>query len=138
MFGIIIIAIWILFFVKINAIPNEDDKHIKIVIPKEMEWQKTLEKSGVFCILKISKKILKCLSTFVSHYNIIVARYSWEVLKIEKKSRAEYFRERRKTRKAFSVLLPEEKYKSIDETLKQKNKTKTEWLIEKIDEETKK
>ena len=60
------------------------------------------------------------------------------MLKIEKKSRAEYFRERRKTRKAFSVLLPEEKYNSIDKTLKQKNKTKTEWLIEKIDEEIKK
>lgn len=58
--------------------------------------------------------------------------------KIANKSRAEYFRERRKTRKAFSVLLPEEKYNIIDKTLKEKNKTKTEWLIEKIDEEIKK
>lgn len=54
------------------------------------------------------------------------------------RSRAEYFRERRKTRKNFNVLLPEDKYNIIDKTLKEKNKTKTEWLIEKIDEETKK
>lgn len=60
------------------------------------------------------------------------------MFKIENKSRAEYFRERRKTRKAFNVLLPKEKYDDIDKTLKQKNKTKTEWLIEKIDEEIKK
>ena len=60
------------------------------------------------------------------------------MLKIENKSRAEYFRERRKTRKAFNVLLPKEKYENIDKALKKKNKTKTEWLIEKIDEEIKK
>lgn len=59
-------------------------------------------------------------------------------MKIENRSRAEYFRERRKTRKAFNVLLPKEKYDDIDNTLKKKKKTKTEWLIEKIDEETKK
>lgn len=60
------------------------------------------------------------------------------MLKIENKSRAEYFRERRKTRKAFNVLLPKEKYDDIDKTLKDKNKSKKEWLIEKIDEEIKK
>lgn len=60
------------------------------------------------------------------------------MLKIENKSRAEYFKERRKTRKAFNVLLPKEKYEDIDKKLKKKNMTKTEWLIEKIDEETKK
>lgn len=69
----------------------------------------------------------------------MVARYRKEGIKIESnRSRAEYFRERRKTRKNFNVLLPEEKYNIIDKTLKEKNKTKTEWLIEKIDEETKK
>lgn len=51
------------------------------------------------------------------------------------KSRAEYFRERRKDRKDFSVLIPKEKYDKIDKKLKEQNKTKTEWLIEKIDEE---
>lgn len=53
------------------------------------------------------------------------------------KSRAEYFRERRKNRKDFSVLIPKEKYNKIDKKLKEQGKTKTEWLIEKIDEETK-
>lgn len=60
------------------------------------------------------------------------------MLRIQNKSRAEYFRERRKTRKAFNVLLPKEKYDEIDKTLKVKHKSKTEWLIEKIDEEIKK
>lgn len=69
----------------------------------------------------------------------MVARYRKGGIKIDgNRSRAEYFRERRKTRKNFNVLLPEDKYNIIDKTLKEKNKTKTEWLIEKIDEETKK
>nr|DAY50530.1 MAG TPA: hypothetical protein [Caudoviricetes sp.] len=76
--------------------------------------------------------------TFVSHYNITVSRYREEVLKIENKSRADYFRERRKNRKAFNVLLPKDKYDFIDKKLKEKNKTKTEWLLEKIEEEIKK
>lgn len=60
------------------------------------------------------------------------------MLKIENKSRAEYFKERRKTRKAFNVLLPKEKYDAIDNALKKQQKTKVEWLTEKIDEEIKK
>lgn len=67
-----------------------------------------------------------------------VSRYRKEVRKIEKKSRAEYFRERRKKLKGFSVLIPNEKYDAIDEKLQEQNKTKTQWLIEKIDEELKK
>lgn len=75
--------------------------------------------------------------TFVSYYYIMWQDTEREVLKIDNKSRAEYFRERRKTRKNFNVLLPEEKYNIINKTLKEKNKTKTQWLIEKIDEEIK-
>ena len=59
------------------------------------------------------------------------------MLKIEKKSRAEYFRERRKFLKAFNVLIPNEKYDFIDKKLKEENKTKTQWLLEKIEEENK-
>ncbi len=54
------------------------------------------------------------------------------------KSRAEYFKARRKDRKDFNVLIPKEKYDKIDRKLKEQKKTKTEWLIEKIDEEVKK
>ena len=57
---------------------------------------------------------------------------------MSQKSRAEYFRERRKKLKGFSVLIPNEKYDCIDKKLKEQNKTKTQWLIEKIDEEIKK
>ncbi len=61
-----------------------------------------------------------------------------EVSKIENKSRAEYFKQRRKDKKDFNVLIPKEKYEAIDKKLKEENKTKTKWLIEKIDEEIKK
>lgn len=50
-------------------------------------------------------------------------------------SRAEYFKERRKTIGQFSVPVPREKLDALSEKLEQDNKTKTQWLIEKIDEE---
>ena len=47
-------------------------------------------------------------------------------------------RQRRRNFRGFNVLLPLEKSEAIDKKLLELNKTKTEWLIEKIDEETKK
>ena len=54
------------------------------------------------------------------------------------KSRADYFKERRKTIGQFSVSVKREKLTALDEKLKEKGKTKTEWLNEKIDEEIRK
>lgn len=54
------------------------------------------------------------------------------------KSRAEYFRERRKKLKDFGVLIDREKLEKFEEQLKQKNTTKTQWLNDKIDVELKK
>lgn len=54
---------------------------------------------------------------------------------IAKKSRAEYFKQRRESRKGFNVLLPLEKIVAIEKWLKEHGKTKTAWLEEKIDEE---
>lgn len=68
----------------------------------------------------------------------MLSRYRLEVSKIKNKSRAEYFKQRRKDKKDFNVLIPKEKYEAIDKKLKEENKTKTKWLIEKIDEEIKK
>ncbi len=51
------------------------------------------------------------------------------------KSRAEYMKKRREGKKAFSVLLDEEKFNSIDKRLNEKNQSKKEWLEQKIDEE---
>ena len=51
------------------------------------------------------------------------------------KSRAEYYRKRRETIGQFSVPLSREKLKALTEKLKEKNKTKTQWLNEKVDEE---
>lgn len=48
---------------------------------------------------------------------------------------AEYYRERRKTIGQFSVSVPREKLDGLDKKLKQQNKTKTQWLNERIDEE---
>ena len=51
------------------------------------------------------------------------------------KSRAEYFRQRRKTMKQFNVMLKREKVEALEVKLKAIGKTKAEWLNEKIDEE---
>ncbi len=51
------------------------------------------------------------------------------------KSRAEYFRERRKTRKHFSVLSSRERVEALEQKLKEQGKTKTQWFEEKADEE---
>lgn len=58
-------------------------------------------------------------------------------MSVANNSRADYFRERRKDRKAFNVLLEREKAESFEEYLNANNKTKSEWLNEKIDEELK-
>ena len=50
-------------------------------------------------------------------------------------SRAEYFRERRKTVKHFTVNLPVPLIEALDNRLKEQNKTRTAWVLEKIDEE---
>lgn len=51
------------------------------------------------------------------------------------KSRAEYFRERRKTMKQFNVMLKREKIEALEEKIKQQGKTKVEWFEEVVDRE---
>ncbi len=53
------------------------------------------------------------------------------------KSRADYFRERRESRKSFNVLLDREKAEKFELKLKEIKKSKAQWLNEKIDEELK-
>lgn len=59
------------------------------------------------------------------------------MVKIAEKSRAEYFRERRKTMKQFNVMLKKEKMEALEEKIKKQGKTKVEWFEEKVDEELK-
>lgn len=47
----------------------------------------------------------------------------------------EYYRKRRETIGQFSVSVPRDKLNSLTEKLNSENKTKTQWLNEKIDEE---
>lgn len=51
------------------------------------------------------------------------------------KSRAEYFKERRKVTKAFYVEVESEKMEKLESKLSDEKKTKKEWLNQKIDEE---
>lgn len=53
-------------------------------------------------------------------------------------SRAEYFRDRRKTRKHFSVLADRELVEKLEEKLNSKQQTKTDWFTEKATEEIQK
>jgi hypothetical protein len=50
-------------------------------------------------------------------------------------SKAEYYRKRRETIGQFSVPVSREKLRALTEKLRQEQKTKTQWLNEKIDEE---
>lgn len=50
-------------------------------------------------------------------------------------SRAEYFRERRKTKKQFSVLSDRKLVEALEIKLKRQGKSKTKWFEEKANEE---
>ena len=58
-----------------------------------------------------------------------------EVMNISPKSRAEYMRQRRKATRAFYVDIDSELAEKLDKCLQEKQKTKKQWLLEKIDEE---
>lgn len=53
-------------------------------------------------------------------------------------SRAEYMKKRRETIGQFSVSVQKEKLNALSKKLEKQNKTKTQWLNEKIDEELRK
>lgn len=57
------------------------------------------------------------------------------MISIADKSRAEYFKKRRKSQKTFSVVVSREKLERFESKLREQNRSKTEWLNEKIDEE---
>ena len=50
-------------------------------------------------------------------------------------SRAEYFRERRKTMKQLVFMVERKKAEALDQKLKSEGKGRTEWFREKLDEE---
>lgn len=58
-----------------------------------------------------------------------------EVINITTKSRADYFKKRRESTKAFNVAISKEKMDKFEEILQEKNQTKKQWLEQKIDEE---
>lgn len=58
-----------------------------------------------------------------------------EVVKIAPKSRADYFKERRKKTRNFSVEIDKKKFEKLEEKLSEKGLTKTKWFNDKVDEE---
>ena len=60
-------------------------------------------------------------------------------MRVADKSRADYFRERRKQKetKSFYVEVDKKKLENLEGKLSKERKTKKEWLNEKIDEELK-
>lgn len=52
-----------------------------------------------------------------------------------KESRAEYFRRRRESIGQLNVAVSKEKLIALEEKLKSKGQSKTQWVNEKIDEE---
>lgn len=50
-------------------------------------------------------------------------------------SRAEYFRERRKDKKHFSVLCDRKKVEALERVLDKQGKSKVQWFEEKVNEE---
>lgn len=52
---------------------------------------------------------------------------------LENKSRKEYFKDRRKNKYSFNVLIDKEKGEKLDNFLKKNNITKVKFLIEAID-----
>ena len=57
------------------------------------------------------------------------------MIKFTTKSRADYFKERRKKTRNFSVEVEREKFDALEKKLSESGTTKTKWLNEKIDEE---
>lgn len=51
------------------------------------------------------------------------------------KSRAEYFRERRKNLRQLVFMVDREKAEALDKKLKQKGEGRTEWFRRKLEEE---
>lgn len=51
------------------------------------------------------------------------------------KSRAEYFRERRKLKRQLVFMVDREKADSLDKLLRERGVTRAEWFRQKLDEE---
>lgn len=71
--------------------------------------------------------------------NVSSNKRGWiNITDTNKKSRSAYFQERRKSKYQFYAELSQEKGKALENHLKETNKTKTQWINEKIDQDTKK
>lgn len=80
------------------------------------------------------------LKNFLTMYQdtyIIVSSYRKGVRTVANKSRADYFKERRKEKdtKAFYVEVERAKLERLENKLSTQSRTKKDWLNEKIDEE---
>lgn len=54
---------------------------------------------------------------------------------MDQKSRAEYFRDRRKKLKQLVFMVDKEKAEKLDEVLRNRNESRIDWFRRKLDEE---
>lgn len=80
--------------------------------------------------------LIRGLTLYQDTY-ILVSSYNKEVREVAGKSRANYFKERRKQSdtKAFYVEVDKKKLETLEGKLSERGQTKKEWLNEKIDKE---
>ena len=73
-----------------------------------------------------------------------VVNYAYNVVSykggdtVAEKSRAEYFRERRKAKKQLVFMVDREKAEALDRKLAERGEGRTEWFRKKLDEELRK
>lgn len=84
---------------------------------------------GLMCGKFLKKGVDLLLTTT---YNVVNNK-GGEIVSPE--SRAEYYRELRRKKKQFVVLVENEKMEAFEKKLKENNETRTAWLNRKIDEE---
>ena len=70
--------------------------------------------------------------------NKIAEKKEFVIIPKTVKNRSDYFRERRKGKKAFHVEVEKDTMEAFEKELAKQNKTKKEWLDQKINEELKK
>ena len=79
------------------------------------------------------KNFIKPLDFVVSNIYSVVNNKGGEA--VADKSRAEYFRELRKTKKQLVFLVDKEKAEALDKKLAEQGEGRTEWFRRKLDEE---
>lgn len=78
----------------------------------------------------LAKKRIACEANYM--YNVVSYQGGDDVAE---KSRAEYFRERRKVKKQLVFMVDKDKAEALDKKLAEKGEGRTEWFKKRLEEE---